>query len=108
MAIGILFFYLRSQRFAFRLFGSFKKLGTRKHPFLWFLCLSIFGEEEYKNELVGEITKEIVKLNGKIREGFAEVKESLGSMTKSPYADLEKKVNALEAGIKALEKMVFP
>jgi hypothetical protein len=43
-----------------------------------------------------------------MREGFVGVKEELGSMIKFSYADLEKKLNALEARIKALEKMVFP
>jgi hypothetical protein len=32
----------------------------------------------------------------------------LGSMMKFSFADLEKRLNALEARIKALEKMVFP
>jgi peptidoglycan hydrolase CwlO-like protein len=61
-----------------------------------------FGDE------IGQITKEIVELSGKIREGFTEVKDELSSMIKFSYADLEKKINALEARIKALEKMVFP
>jgi hypothetical protein len=39
---------------------------------------------------------------------LVEVKEELGSMIKFSYADLEKKFSALEARIKALEKMVFP
>jgi hypothetical protein len=43
-----------------------------------------------------------------MREGFIDVKEELGSMMRFSYADLEKRFNALEARIKALEKMVFP
>jgi archaellum component FlaC len=51
---------------------------------------------------------DIAELNGKVKEGLTEVKEELGSMIKFSYADLEKKINALKARIKALEKMVFP
>ena len=61
-----------------------------------------FGDE------IERISKEIVELNGKIKEGFAEVKAELGSMIKFSYADLEKKISGLETRIKALEKMVFP
>jgi hypothetical protein len=43
-----------------------------------------------------------------MKEGFIDAKEELGSMMKFSYADLEKRLNALEARIKALEKMVFP
>jgi hypothetical protein len=35
------------------------------------------------------------------------MKEELGAMLKFSFADLEKRVAALEARIKALEKMVF-
>ena len=62
------------------------------------------GFEEDIRQMAGDITE----LNEKIKEGFTEVKEELGSMIKFSYADLEKKINALEARIKALEKMVFP
>ena len=41
------------------------------------------------------------------KENFTEVKEELGSMIKFSYADLDKKIAALEARIKALEKMTF-
>ena len=47
-------------------------------------------------------------LNEKIGEGFIQVKDELGSMIQFSFADLEKKLNALGAIIKALEKMVFP
>jgi hypothetical protein len=43
-----------------------------------------------------------------MKEGFVDVKEELGSRMKFSFADLEKRLNALEARIKALEKMVFP
>ncbi len=59
-------------------------------------------------EEIKKTAEEIVRLNKNIGEGFVEVKEELGSMIKFSYADLEKKFNALEARIKALEKMVFP
>jgi phage host-nuclease inhibitor protein Gam len=57
---------------------------------------------------VKQMAEEVTALNGKIVEGFKEAKEELGSMIKFSYADLEKKINALEVRIKALEKMVFP
>ena len=57
---------------------------------------------------VKQVAEEIVTLNGKIKEGFMEVKDELGSMLKFSYADLEKRFNALEARVKALEKMVLP
>lgn len=53
-------------------------------------------------------TEEGAFVKEKMKEGFGEVKEELGSMIKFSYADLEKKINTLEARIKALEKMVFP
>jgi exonuclease VII large subunit len=55
-----------------------------------------------------QITEEIASVKEKMREGFIDVKEELGSMMRFSYADLEKRFNALEARIKALEKMVFP
>jgi chromosome segregation ATPase len=59
-------------------------------------------------EEIKKLAEEMVALNQKIKEGFVEVREELGSMMKFSYADLEKKFNALETRIKALEKMVFP
>jgi peptidoglycan hydrolase CwlO-like protein len=59
-------------------------------------------------EEIKRTAEDIVRLNENIGEGFVEVKEELGSMMKFSFADLEKKFNALEARIKALEKMVFP
>jgi methyl-accepting chemotaxis protein len=57
---------------------------------------------------IHQLTEEMTSVKEKMKEGFGEVKEELGSMIKFSYADLEKKFNALEARIKALEKMVFP
>jgi hypothetical protein len=57
---------------------------------------------------IKQVKEEVVSIKEKMKEGFGEVKEELGSMIKFSYADLEKKMNALEARIKALEKMVFP
>ena len=54
------------------------------------------------------VTEEIGTLNEKMKEGFTGVKEELGSMIKFSFADLEKKLNALEARVKALEKKVLP
>ncbi len=55
-----------------------------------------------------KVTEEIGVLSEKMKEGFAELKEELGSMIKFSFADLEKKLNALEARVKALEKKVLP
>jgi len=55
-----------------------------------------------------QVTEAIDSVREKMREGFVDVKEELGSMMKFSYADLEKRFNALEGRIKALEKMVFP
>ena len=57
---------------------------------------------------IKQVTEEIGSVKEKMREGFIDVKEELGSMMRFSYADLEKRFNALEARIKALEKMVFP
>jgi arginyl-tRNA synthetase len=55
-----------------------------------------------------KIEENMVTLEEKIREGFAGVKDELGSMIKFSYSDLEKKMAALEARVKTLEKMVLP
>ena len=57
---------------------------------------------------VKQMAEEFATLDARIKEGFTEVKEELGSMIKFSYADLEKRFNALEARVKALEKMVLP
>jgi len=59
-------------------------------------------------EQIGNAIEEVSALDGKVRGGFNEIKEELGSMIKFSYADLEKRLNAMEARIKALEKMVLP
>jgi exonuclease VII large subunit len=59
-------------------------------------------------EEIKQLTEEIASVKEKMREGFIDVKEELGSMMRFSYADLEKRFNTLEARIKALEKMVFP
>ncbi len=63
---------------------------------------------ESLREGIKEITGEIQYLKEKMKDGFVEVQTELGSMMRFSYADLERKFSALEARIKALEKMVFP
>jgi gas vesicle protein len=63
---------------------------------------------ESLREGIKEAGEEIASMKEKMKEGFIDVKEELGSMMKFSFADLEKRLNALEARIKALEKMVFP
>jgi uncharacterized phage infection (PIP) family protein YhgE len=55
-----------------------------------------------------KVTEEISVLSEKMGEGFAELKDELGSMIKFSFADLERKLNTLEARVKALEKKVLP
>ncbi len=63
---------------------------------------------ESLGDAMKKMTEEVASVGEKMKGGFVEVKEELGSMIKFSYADLEKKFSALEARIKALEKMVFP
>ena len=65
------------------------------------------GIESLK-EAIKDVTEEILYIKEKMKDGFVEVQTELGSMMRFSYADLERKFNALEARIKALEKMVFP
>jgi len=65
------------------------------------------GIESLK-EGIKEVAEEIVYIKEMMKDGFVEVQTELGSMMRFSYADLERKFNALEARIKALEKMVFP
>jgi uncharacterized protein (DUF2164 family) len=65
------------------------------------------GIESLK-EGIKEVTEEILYLKEKMKDGFVEVQTELGSMMRFSYADLERKFSAMEARIKALEKMVFP
>ena len=60
------------------------------------------------NDQIRTAIQEIMALNEKIKEGFNEVREELGSMIKFSYADLEKRFGTLEARVKALEKLVLP
>lgn len=70
--------------------------------------ISLFREElEGLNEEMKKIMGEIGTFHEKIRVGFAEVKEDLGSMIKLSYGDLERRLEALEARVKALEKLVL-
>jgi exonuclease VII large subunit len=57
---------------------------------------------------IKEVTEEVLFIKEKMKDGFVEVQAELGSMIRFSYADLERRFNALEARIKALEKMVFP
>jgi len=62
------------------------------------------------NQIQGQarqLVTDVGTLNEKVRDGMVEVKEELGAMIKFSYADLEKKLNALEARIQVLEKIVI-
>jgi exonuclease VII large subunit len=63
---------------------------------------------ESLREGIREVTEEILYIKEMAKDGFVEVQTELGSMIRFSYADLERKFSALEARIKALEKMVFP
>ncbi len=54
-----------------------------------------------------QLVTEVGTLNEKVRAGMVEVKEELGAMIKFSFADLERKLNALEARIQVLEKLVL-
>ena len=54
-----------------------------------------------------QLVTEVGTLNEKVRAGMVEVKEELGAMIKFSYADLERKLNALEARLQVLEKIVL-
>lgn len=71
--------------------------------------LNRFGEgiESLQSE-VRTVLGEISVLNEKMKEGFLEVREELGAMIKFSYADLEKRIAALESRVKALEKQNQP
>ncbi|MCX8117030.1 MAG: hypothetical protein N3G78_03720 [Desulfobacterota bacterium] len=58
--------------------------------------------------LLQNVSGEIESLNERVRDGFLEVREELGAMIKFSYADLDKRITALEARVKALEKKVLP
>jgi exonuclease VII large subunit len=65
------------------------------------------GMEKFQSEMK-KIGEEMASINQEIKEGFTGVKDELGSMIKFSYSDLEKKLTALEARVKTLEKMVLP
>ncbi len=75
----------------------------------WKMELHQFGEgiANLRNQIQAT-TGEIALLNERIRDGFIEVREELGAMIKFSYADLEKRIAALEARVKALEQQVLP
>lgn len=60
------------------------------------------------NERVRRIDEERTLLSERLKEGFEGIKEELGSMIRFSYGDLERRLNALEMRVKALEKMVLP
>lgn len=60
------------------------------------------------NEQVRNVAEERALLNERLKEGFEGIKEELGSMIRFSYGDLERRLNALEMRVKALEKMVLP
>jgi len=64
------------------------------------------GVEEIRDK-IKQIVEESFSLHGKTQEGITGMKEELGAMLRFSFADLEKRITALEARIKALEKMVF-
>ncbi len=59
-------------------------------------------------ERISRIAEERTMVSEKLKEGFEAVKEELGSMIRFSYGDLERRLNALEARVKALEKMILP
>ncbi len=63
---------------------------------------------ESLREAIKDVKEEVLYIKEMMKDGFVEVQTELGSMMRFSYADLERKFNALEARIKALEKMVFP
>jgi hypothetical protein len=65
------------------------------------------GVEKFQGQMK-KIGEEMASLSQEVREGLAGVKDELGSMIKFSHSDLEKKLTALEARVKTLEKMVLP
>ncbi len=59
-------------------------------------------------ERLNRIAEERTMVSEKLKEGFEAVKEELGAMIRFSYGDLERRLNALEARVKALEKIVLP
>jgi archaellum component FlaC len=70
--------------------------------------LNLFrGELEGLSEEIKKAIEEIGTFNEKIKVSFTEIKEDLGSMIKLSYGDLERRLEALETRVKALEKLVL-
>jgi polyhydroxyalkanoate synthesis regulator phasin len=65
------------------------------------------GGIERVGRQVEQMAADAGTLKDKIREDVTQVKEELGPMIRFSYADLEKKIAALEARIQALENMIF-
>jgi polyhydroxyalkanoate synthesis regulator phasin len=65
------------------------------------------GIEGFKGEFKEVIIK-VATIEERIKAGFIDMKEEFGSMIRVSYADLERRLNALETRIKALEKIVLP
>jgi polyhydroxyalkanoate synthesis regulator phasin len=65
------------------------------------------GIDKFQDQMK-KIGESVVTLEEKIQEGFATLKDELGSMIKFSYSDLEKKLTELETRVKTLEKMVLP
>jgi len=59
-------------------------------------------------ERLNRIAEERAMVSEKLKKGFEAVKEELGAMIRFSYGDLERRLNALEARVKALEKIVLP
>lgn len=62
---------------------------------------------ENLHDQMKRIGDEMATFREKLKEGFEGIKEELGSMIRFSYADLEKRLNALEARVNALEKLVL-
>ena len=70
--------------------------------------LDHLGERLTKlQEQTQKVTEEFGPLGEKVQAGLTEVKDELSSMIKFSFADLERRLNVLEARIKILEKIVL-
>jgi len=58
-------------------------------------------------EQTQKVTEEFGPLGEKVQAGLTEVKDELSSMIKFSFAELERRLNALEARIKVLEKIIL-
>ncbi len=70
--------------------------------------LDHLGERLTKlQEQTQKVTEEFGPLGEKVQAGLTELKDELSSMIKFSFADLERRLNVLEARIKILEKIVL-